>query len=103
MTPEELKAHRRKICEALIEGKRVEYRRAGVDHWSPLSIDAAEKFFNWIEGSELYSLRIKPQPRQCWVGWLKNGEVISRDENKDTLEKYHGPVKWQLVVENTGE
>lgn len=106
MTPDELKAHRRKICEALIEGKQCQcsYTIGEPDLlWQDASpSEAAERVFgkHWPE-----YVRIKPQPRQCWVGWWDDEPYLaSSEESCREWERNRGvKPKWQLVTENTDE
>jgi hypothetical protein len=96
MTSEELKSHRRAICEALIEGKQGQIKQNNhpITGWidSPAHNCAMWLFHDWAT----YSVRIKPEPRKCWVGWLKNGFALASDR-KDLNDP--DVVKWQEVTE----
>jgi len=66
MTTEELKAHRRAICEALIEGKQCQVLVYG--NWVDQHTQTvACRLFNEPSMSE--AIRIKPEPRKVWIGW----------------------------------
>jgi hypothetical protein len=75
MTTEELKAHRRAICEALIEGKQCQYCLLCNDSWidqEPQTI--ASVLFGSEESAQ--RVRIKSSPRKVWIGWHTGGYPI---------------------------
>jgi hypothetical protein len=103
MTPEELRKHRREICEALIEGKQCQAMYCGEFQDYPARSIANELFASSLQAG---LVRIKPQPRQCWVGWsndTKGAWCRDTKEGVAELSKEFPDIKWQLVVENTGE
>jgi hypothetical protein len=110
MTPDELRKHRREICEALIEGKECQIVSNDRTKWYDSSLLTVIEFLFRSSYVEMCnpepSIRIKPQPRQCWVGWDGKGKgAWCRDTEEETkiLNKEYSDIKWQLVVENTGE
>ena len=100
MTTEELKAHRRAICEALIEGKQCQALfPAG---WFDCQPETAAA---WVFRSEKHAedVRIKPEPRKVWIGWPKDKSNLSNwvttknpSEFEDAFIVQHN---WQLVEE----
>ena len=97
MTTEELKAHRRAICEALIEGKQCQMMVTG--QWTDQNPQTAacNLFSDW----KPECIRIKPEPRKVWIGWHSIGQFYAEsEEGKAEFEKHWpSPVKWQLVEE----
>lgn len=100
MTTEELKAHRRAICEALIEGKQCQIRV--FDEWCDHDADSiAANLFR--SPSRIHSIRIKPEPRKVWIGWPEPGKSGWKDycirpaelKREDLGVGYN----WQLVEE----
>ena len=98
MTTEELKAHRRAICEALIEGRQCQVLVYG--NWVDQHTQTvACRLFNEPSISE--AIRIKPEQRKVWIGWHSIGQhFATSDEGKAEFEK-HWPerINWQPVVE----
>ena len=97
MTTEELKAHRRSICEALIEGKQCQLYNCG--QWLDRPADVVCTSL-WIDSWKPEYIRIKPEPRKVWVGWHGSGQcLVPNEHGKSYHEKQWGKVKWQLVEE----
>ena len=100
MTTKELKAHRRAICEALIEGKKcqvVDHKHNWID-LHPSSIAAG--LFSDKHNPD--TIRIKPEPRKCWIGWRgpEYVPVFAEDEESFRYMSNKYPAyNWQLVEE----
>jgi hypothetical protein len=101
MTTEELKAHRRAICEALIEGKQCQYHLFSTDDWvEQRTSDIASALFASEEGAQ--RVRIKPEPRKVWVGWrgAEYTPVFAEDEELFRyMSNKYPEYSWQLVEE----
>ncbi len=101
MTTEELKAHRRAICEALIEGKQCQYHSLQEDIWvEHCRVNIARALFASEEGA--HQVRIKPEPRKVWVGWrgAEYVPVFAEDEESFRYMSNKYPAyNWQLVEE----
>ena len=103
MTPEELKAHRRAICEALIEGIPVQVK--GYDgEWGEGKDDSVASM--WLFDGRHDRVRIKSEPRKCWIGWGVFNDArwtawSEESRNKITEQCAIGTIKWQLVIEDT--
>lgn len=99
MTTEELKAHRRAICEALIEGKQCQLYNCG--QWLDRPADVVCTSL-WIDSWKPEHIRIKPEPRKVWVGWPKTGPlnwVPVRNGNGPDPTHQSPSYNWQLVEE----
>ena len=96
MTTEELKAHRRAICEALIEGKQCQVFFNGKwEEWSACTVA-----FRLFEPTPTYDIRIKPEPRKVWIGWHEECAVVAQnDDVKKWLIECYPNTNWQPVVE----
>ena len=101
MTTEELKAHRRAICEALIEGKQCQHRLINEEDWMeqrPSYI--ASVLFASDESAQ--RIRIKPEPRKVWVGWrgAEYVPIFAEDEEAFRyMSNKYPSYNWQLVEE----
>ncbi len=89
MTLDELKAHRRAICEALLEGKQCQLQING--EWT--DSQPCNAVWTAFTNSPDF-VRIKPEPRKCWVKWSS-----SCAENLSNLDRTGEP-GWQLVEED---
>lgn len=91
MTTEELKANRRAICEALIEGKQCQYiNKEGI--WN----DGAAFFVASILFDDIAEqIRIKPEPRKVWIGW-HTGEYPILTTTDPALGAGVGDQSWQV-------
>ena len=99
MTTEELKAHRRAICEALIEGKQCQLYNCG--QWLDRPADVVCTSL-WIDSWKPEHIRIKPEPRKCWIGWRgpEYVPVFAEDEESFRYMSNKYPAyNWQLVEE----
>ena len=99
MTTEELKAHRRAICEALIEGKQCQVLVYG--NWVDQHTQTvACRLFNEPSISE--AIRIKPEPRKVWIGW-RGPEcfpiLAETEESFRYMSNKYPHFNWQLVEE----
>ena len=96
MNAEELKAHRIAICKALADGRQCQLQVT--DQWcDQLPETVAANLFSQSWHPE--RIRIKPEPRKCWVRWHPNGEPCIKPHfaygDKDAEMK-----GYQLVVED---
>jgi hypothetical protein len=99
VTTEELKAHRRAICEALIEGKQCQLYNCG--QWLDRPADVVCTSL-WIDSWKPEHIRIKPEPRKVWVGW-RGPEcfpiLAETEESFRYMSNKYPHFNWQLVEE----
>ena len=100
MNPDELKAHRRAICEALIEGKQCQIHYSG--SWVDQSAETIACNLFRPDGGSM-EIRIKPEPRKVWIGWPITGKHGWKDywirPGALSLSDLDNDHTWQLVTE----
>ena len=99
MTTEELKAHRRAICAALIEGITVQVKD-NEGEWGE-GVDASVPAL-WLFDGRHERVRIKPEPRKVWVGWRGSEYVPIFAEDEESfryMSNKYPAYNWQLVEE----
>ena len=100
LSPADLAEHRLYICKALIAGQQCQIRSHFEEKWTDYNIHRCAGLLFSNSHLDYLRVRIKPEQRKVWVGWMLNGAILVDNENtkaKASLE--HHILAWTEVLE----
>ena len=86
----------KKVIEAYLDGKPIQYKHHGNNEWSDLGCNPPH--FNFVAGT----FRVKPEPREFWMKLSSSGMPYDSCTTsvKMTADKYHEVIKVREVIED---